>query len=376
MAAKHHGAGPTSSLCTGTALPSFRCGVAHGVLRLGPQKWRRGVGGTGPRPFADGAGAIMELRLQASGGRQIDEDAVLFGVGAPPSRSIGRQERSGARDVVGASGVDGGRSGGGESDLGSGGDVAGEGGRPGALRRRTRQGAALVGAGDDGTRAKAPALGGPRFVAIAGNMGAGKSTLTGFLASRFSIQPFYEPNDANPYLADFYTDMARYAFHSQIYFLSAKFRAHLQLRALMERHPGVVYAQDRTIYEDAEIFAATLARSGTMSERDFATYQAMYLAIRDSLPRPDVLIYLRCSVKGVRRRIMKRGRPEEREVADGYLRALHEAYETWFERYDLGPKLVVETERLDYLRDIVDQLALQTRLEQILGVVAQQRPDP
>lgn len=295
----------------------------------------------------------MELQLQAQSSQGFADDAGSTSGASRAAPSVGAR---GDRDVGAAAG--------------------GPGGRTGAVTQRTRQGAALIGAGDDGTRAKAPAQGGPRFVAIAGNMGAGKSTLTGFLASRFGIQPFYEPNDANPYLTDFYTNMARYAFHSQIYFLSAKFRAHLQLRALMERHPGVVYAQDRTIYEDAEIFAATLARSGTLSARDFETYQAMYLAIRDSLPRPDVLIYLRCSVKGVRRRIARRGRPEEREVAGSYLRALHEAYETWFERYELGPKLVVETERLDYLRDIVDQLALQTRLEQILGVVAQQRPDP
>lgn len=207
----------------------------------------------------------------------------------------------------------------------------------------------------------------PRFLAIAGNIGAGKSTMTAFLAHRYGIQPFYEPNDANPYLVDFYADMPRWGFHSQTYFLAAKARAHLQLARLLDAHPDAVYVQDRTIYEDAEIFAANLARDKLMSPRDHQTYHAMYLAIRDSLPRPDLLLYLRCSVRGVRRRIRQRGRPEEAALPLRYLHALHDAYEGWFERYDLGPKLVIETERLDYLRDIVDRIDLLERLEAILG---------
>ncbi len=205
-----------------------------------------------------------------------------------------------------------------------------------------------------------------RFVAIAGNIGAGKSTLTAFLASRFGIQPFYEPNDANPYLTDFYGDMQRYAFHSQMYFLSAKFRAHLDLARLLDAHPHHVYVQDRTIYEDAEIFARTLHTRGTLSARDYSTYDLMYRAIRDTLPRPDLLVYLRCSVKGLQRRIRKRGRPEEQAMDPQYLKDLQEAYEQWIAAYDLGPKLVIETEKLDYLRDILDRVQLESALTELL----------
>lgn len=205
-----------------------------------------------------------------------------------------------------------------------------------------------------------------RFVAIAGNIGAGKSTLTSFLESKFGIRPFYEPNDANPYLTDFYGDMERYAFHSQMYFLSAKFRAHLELAQLLDDHPETVFVQDRTIYEDAEIFATTLHRSGVMNDRDFETYTSMYGAIRDSLPKPDLLIYLRCSMRTLRQRIKKRGRTEEQDIDLGYLRGLHDAYEDWFSRYDLGPTLIIETERIDYLSHLVDRLELRTALERVL----------
>lgn len=207
---------------------------------------------------------------------------------------------------------------------------------------------------------------GARFVAIAGNIGAGKSTLTAFLERNFAIQPFYEPNDANPYLTDFYGDMARYAFHSQIYFLSAKFRAHLDLARLLSEQPAQVFVQDRTIYEDAEIFAGTLAKTGVMSARDFATYERMYHAIRDSLPKPDLLIYLRCSMKGLQRRIRLRGRPEEQQMDKRYLQALQDSYESWFAQYNLAPTLVIDTEQLDYLANIVDRLDLVSALERVL----------
>ncbi|MEY3012107.1 MAG: hypothetical protein RIT45_842 [Pseudomonadota bacterium] len=210
----------------------------------------------------------------------------------------------------------------------------------------------------------------PRFIAIAGTIGAGKSTLTSFLERRFSVRPFYEPNDSNPYLEDFYADMPRFAFHSQMYFLSAKFRAHLELARLLDANPATVFAQDRTIYEDAEIFAHSLHDAGVMQDRDFETYRAMYLAIRDTLPRPDLLIYLRCSVKGSRRRIRLRGRASEQGLDVRYLRRLHKAYERWFDDYDLGPKLVIETEQIDYLRDLVDRADLVAQLERLLGTSA------
>lgn len=205
-----------------------------------------------------------------------------------------------------------------------------------------------------------------RFVAIAGNIGAGKSTLTAFLESNFQIKPFYEPNDANPYLTDFYADMRSYGFHSQIYFLSAKFRAHLELARRLGAEPAVTFVQDRTIYEDAEIFARTLHTRGILSDRDFATYDSMYRGIRDALPRPDLLIYLRCSLKGLRRRIKLRGRPEEQAMDPVYLKALQDAYEAWFADYDLGPTVVIDSEHLDYLRNIVDRIDLVEALSRLL----------
>ncbi len=212
-----------------------------------------------------------------------------------------------------------------------------------------------------------PSSCGARFVAIAGNIGAGKSTMTKLLADSFGIEPFYEPNDNNPYLKDFYADMRQYGFHSQMYFLSAKFRAHLELGKLLVAEPRKVFVQDRTIYEDAEIFARTLHTTGIMSERDFATYQSMYCAIRDSLPKPDLLIYLRCSLKGLHNRIAKRGRPEEQAIDPKYLKSLQDSYDAWFERYDLGPTLVIETDRLDYLRNWVDRAELEGALAQIVA---------
>lgn len=205
-----------------------------------------------------------------------------------------------------------------------------------------------------------------RFVAIAGNIGAGKSTLTGFLESNFQIKPFYEPNDANPYLTDFYGDMRAWGFHSQMYFLSAKFRAHLELARRLGEEPAVTFVQDRTIYEDAEIFARTLHTRGILSDRDFATYDSMYRGIRDALPRPDLLIYLRCSLKGLQRRIKLRGRPEEQAMDPRYLKALQDAYDAWFASYDLGPTVVIETENLDYLQNIVDRIDLVDALGRLL----------
>lgn len=206
-----------------------------------------------------------------------------------------------------------------------------------------------------------------RFIAIAGNIGAGKSTLTSFLETRFGIEPFYEPNDSNPYLTDFYADMAQYAFHSQMYFLQAKFKAHLQLARLLKGNPNKVFVQDRTIYEDAEIFAATLHRQGLLTDRDFATYTAFYQAILDSLPKPDLLIYLRCTLHGIRRRIRHRGRLEEQDMDEVYLKTLNRAYGRWYRSYELGPSLVIDTERLDYLENLFDQVDLTTSLRAVLA---------
>jgi deoxyadenosine/deoxycytidine kinase len=130
--------------------------------------------------------------------------------------------------------------------------------------------------------------------------------------------------------------------------------------------PAVTFVQDRTIYEDAEIFARTLHTRGILSDRDFATYDSMYRGIRDALPRPDLLIYLRCSLRGLQRRIKLRGRPEEQAMDPRYLKALQDAYDAWFASYDLGPTVVIETENLDYLQNIVDRIDLVDALGRLL----------
>ncbi len=206
-----------------------------------------------------------------------------------------------------------------------------------------------------------------RFIAVAGNIGAGKSTFVEFLQGRFDIRPFYEPNESNPYLKDFYGDMRRWAYQSQTYFLASKFKIHQDIVA-----SGETVVQDRTIYEDAEIFAENLYRSRVMPKRDYQTYRAMYENIVAMLPPPDLLIYLRCSVRAVRKRIKLRGRPEEQDIRLAYLKRLHGLYEEWFERYDRSPTLVVDTEQLDYVNDMVHRIDL---IEQVERIMRGEHPD-
>ncbi|MEM6512495.1 MAG: deoxynucleoside kinase [Pseudomonadota bacterium] len=200
-----------------------------------------------------------------------------------------------------------------------------------------------------------------RSIAIAGNMGAGKSTLVDFLARHYNVQPFYEPNDENPYLADFYKDMRRWAFQSQLYFLGNKFRLHQEL----DRQPGVV-ALDRTIFEDAEIFATALHQMRKISKRDWETYQALYGAILDAIRPPDLMIYLRCSTRTLRQRIRLRGRAMEQDVPLAYLKRLDRLYEEWITRYTLSDVLILETDSLDYIHDMVSKLDVMQRIEAVL----------
>ncbi len=200
-----------------------------------------------------------------------------------------------------------------------------------------------------------------RTIAIAGNMGSGKSTLVEFLARTYGVMPFYEPNDENPYLSDFYKDMKRWAFQSQLYFLSNKFRLHQEL----DRQAGVV-ALDRTIFEDAEIFATALLQMRKISKRDWATYQSFYHAILDAIRPPDLMIYLRCSMRPLRQRIRLRGRKMEQDVPLAYLKRLERLYEDWIDRYDMSEVLVIETDRLDYIHDFVHRLDVMERIEAVL----------
>lgn len=204
-------------------------------------------------------------------------------------------------------------------------------------------------------------MSGRTYIAVAGNIGAGKSTLVDFLCRTYGVQPFFEPNDDNPYLADFYADMSAWSFHSQVFFLSHKFRIHQQL----DETPGTV-VQDRTIYEDAEIFATALHEMGKMSDRDFATYQALYATICNSLRPPDLMIYLRCPMKTLKKRIKLRGRAMEQDIPTSYLKLLHDLYEDWIARYTLSEVMVLDTEKLDYISDLVDRLDVMKRIEAVL----------
>ena len=200
-----------------------------------------------------------------------------------------------------------------------------------------------------------------KFIAIAGNIGAGKSSLLEFLTSTYDVAPFYEPNDDNPYLEDFYRDMRRWAFQSQLFFLSNKFRIHQEA----DRTPGVVI-QDRTIFEDAEIFATALHRMRKIDKRDWNTYWSFYQTILEAIQPPDLMIYLRCPVRTIRRRIKLRGRKMEQDIPLSYLKRLDRLYEDWIASYDLGEVLILDSDRLDFVSDLVDRQDVRERVESLL----------
>jgi deoxyadenosine/deoxycytidine kinase len=186
------------------------------------------------------------------------------------------------------------------------------------------------------------------FCAVAGNIGSGKSTLTRLLAERLAWRPYYEHVEGNPYLADFYARMDRWSFHLQIYFLSKRFQHHQEIMAIPE---SVI--QDRTIYEDAEIFARNLHANGYLDDRDFENYCELFGIMTQFLEPPDLLIYLRTSVPVLEDRIRTRGRDYEQTIPTAYLKQLDGHYEDWIARYDLSPVLIVETDA----RNLVDEEA-------------------
>jgi deoxyadenosine/deoxycytidine kinase len=183
-----------------------------------------------------------------------------------------------------------------------------------------------------------------KFVAIAGNIGVGKSTLVKMLCDEMGWDPFYEPVTENPYLADFYRDMPAWAFHSQVFFLTHRLRSHFQLA----QHPNSVI-QDRSVYEDAEIFAQNLFEQGHITPRDYQTYRELYEITAQFLPPPDLVIYLRASVPTLLSRISNRGRDYERSIATEYLDGLNKLYETWIDNFTLCPVLAVPADDLDYV---------------------------
>jgi len=183
-----------------------------------------------------------------------------------------------------------------------------------------------------------------KFVAVAGNIGVGKSTLVEKLCITLGCTPFYEPVTENPYLADFYRDMRSWAFHSQIFFLTHRLRSH---HALSLHASSVI--QDRSVYEDAEIFAHNLYLQGHIHPRDYQTYRELYQTLVEFLPPPDLVIYLRASVPTLLNRIARRGREYERSIPADYLSSLNILYENWISEFTLCPVLTVPADDLDYV---------------------------
>lgn len=192
-------------------------------------------------------------------------------------------------------------------------------------------------------------------VAIAGNIGSGKTTLTGLLAKHYDWDPQYEDVDYNPYLNDFYEDMQRWSFNLQVYFLNSRFKQILDIR-----DSGRDVVQDRTIYEDANIFAPNLHTMGLMSARDFDNYKQLFELMTRLITPPDLLIYLRASVPTLVRQIQQRGRDYERNIRLDYLQHLNERYEAWISGYEERNLLIVDMDNLDItanpqdLRHIID----------------------
>ncbi len=199
------------------------------------------------------------------------------------------------------------------------------------------------------------------FIAIAGNIGAGKSTLTSKLSDALDWQPFYEANTENPYLADFYTDMPRWGFHSQVFFLGKRLEHHRQLLD----HPGSA-VQDRTVYEDAEIFACNLYKQGNMSARDYEAYRSIYQAVSAFLPPPDLIIYLQASVDTLMAHINQRGRTFEQQIAPAYLEQLNQLYDQWIDHWSVCPVLRVDMNHIDFTHSPTDFEQIRNRVEDAL----------
>lgn len=181
-------------------------------------------------------------------------------------------------------------------------------------------------------------------VAIAGNIGAGKTTLTQLVAKHYNWKAEYEDVIENPFLEDFYMDMKRWSFNLQIYFLNSRFRQILQIR---ESNADII--QDRTIYEDAFIFAPNLHAMGLMSNRDFENYSSLFNLMESVTESPDLLIYLRSTVPNLVKQIQKRGREYENSISIDYLNKLNERYEAWVETYDKGNLLIIDVDQLDFV---------------------------
>ncbi|HMS32537.1 MAG TPA: deoxynucleoside kinase [Ignavibacteria bacterium] len=187
------------------------------------------------------------------------------------------------------------------------------------------------------------------FVSIAGNIGSGKSSLTNLISKEFNWKPYYEKVNNNPYLKDFYNDMNRWSFNLQVYFLSHRFKTH---KEILNKKSSVI--QDRSIYEDAEIFAKNLYKLGKMKKRDYDNYRQLFKEMTYFLQPPDLLIYLRSSLPKLLKQIKLRGREFELNIDGGYLDKLNESYEEWISGYKIGKCLIIENEKIDFVNNRKD----------------------
>ncbi len=200
-------------------------------------------------------------------------------------------------------------------------------------------------------------------IAITGNIGAGKTTLARKLAEHYKWDVLYEAVEGNPYLSDFYDDMERWSFHLQIFFLNSRFAQAQQIRAM--HYQTVV--QDRTIYEDAFIFAKNLNESGLMSQRDYQNYLSLFKSINKSVSAPDIIIYLKADLPKLRQQIQKRGREFEQSISDDYLLNLNRLYEDFAHTYLEGTLITIEVDNLDFEANTADFDVILKELNEVLG---------
>lgn len=187
------------------------------------------------------------------------------------------------------------------------------------------------------------------YIAIAGNIGSGKTTLTRMLTERYNAKSYFEEEN-NPYIGDFYEDMNRWSFNLQIYFLGSRIRQTMDMLAEGNSGSGII-VQDRTIYEDAHIFADNLHEMGLMSARDSVTYMKIFELVTALIPRPDLLIYLKASVPTLISQIRKRGREYEMNIDEAYLERLNRKYDNWIDNIYDGPTCIIDKDCDDYVAD-------------------------
>lgn len=198
----------------------------------------------------------------------------------------------------------------------------------------------------------------PKHIAVAGNIGAGKTTLAALLARQAGWTPHFEDADQNPYLNDFYDDMSRWSFNLQVYFLNTRLRQLTDIRA-----GGNTVIQDRTIYEDAYIFAPNLYEMGLMTPRDFQNYESLFETLKRLVQPPDLVIYLKASIPKLVDQIQQRGRDYEENIRLDYLKRLNEAYNRWIDGYRDGPLLVVDVDKLDFANNPDDLADVMQRVQ-------------